>query len=301
MRPSLMPLGALRTFEVVVRHGSISAAAVELNVTHGAVSKQIRQLEQWLGQELFVRRGRRMTPTPHGVAFAKELGIGFGQISAACESYGRLRARQTLHVRAPATFAMRWLIPRLPQFYELAPSAEVHVTTTMSVWSSERSVCDVVIQRGEVTPTPFPNLKLFDEDNSVIVSPEIARHLKIRAPRDILKANHLATETRPYDWRNWLDIAGIHNKYPNILHRFDHQFIALQAALDGLGAVIGPIRVIASDVRKRRLFVPFPDIVAKGATYTAIAVNNQDSQICRKFMRWLGDIVASDMDPKSRP
>jgi len=266
MQRSSIPLGALRTFEVVVRHGSIGAAAIELHVTHGAVSKQIRQLEQWLGQELFARSGRQMTPTVHGIAFAQEIGSAFGLIDQACKSYGRLTAKQTLHVRAPATFAMRWLIPRLPQFYERHPNTEVHVTTTMTIWSPERSVCDIVIQRGDTPHLRFQGLTLFHEDNSAIISPDVAKLLEIKEPHDILKANHLATETRPFDWRNWLEAAGVHGTYPNILHRFDHQFIALQATIDGLGAMIGPVRVVADDIRKGRLCVPFLDVVAKGAT-----------------------------------
>ena len=137
MRRSL-PLNALRVFEVAARTGSYAEAGTELVLTHGAVSRQIGLLEAWLGQRLFVRTGRRMTPTPAARAFAAEVSLSFDRMTEAAEACGRPSARHLLRVSAPTTFAIRWLIPRLERFHAGAPDVEAtgvlracsrHVTT----------------------------------------------------------------------------------------------------------------------------------------------------------------------------
>lgn len=113
----LPPLNALRVFEVAARTGSYAEAGAELGLTHGAVSRQIAALENWLGQRLFVRTGRRMAATPAARAFAAEVSLSFDRVITAAEACGRLDARRIVRVSAPTTFAMRWLIPRLDGFH----------------------------------------------------------------------------------------------------------------------------------------------------------------------------------------
>lgn len=115
------PLPALKAFLAACRAGSYSAAAEELNVTHGAVSRQIQTLEDWLGQKLFERAGQRMAPTSHALAFALEVSEAFERINDAAQRYGKGSASMLLRVSAPATFAMRWLIPRLNDFHKKIP------------------------------------------------------------------------------------------------------------------------------------------------------------------------------------
>src|SRR6202453_2117301 len=102
----LPPLNALRVFEVAARTGSYAEAGAELGLTHGAVS-QIAALENWLGQRLFVRTGRRMAATPAARAFAAEVSLSFDRVTAAAQACGRPGARRILRVSAPTTFAMR--------------------------------------------------------------------------------------------------------------------------------------------------------------------------------------------------
>lgn len=125
----LPPLNALRVFEVAARTGSYAEAATQLGVTHGAVSRQIAVLEDWLGQRLFTREGRRMVATPMASAFAAEVALLFDRLAVAAEACGRPGARHILRVSAPTSFAMRWLIPRLAQYRADHPHVEVSVTT----------------------------------------------------------------------------------------------------------------------------------------------------------------------------
>ncbi len=104
-----LPLNALRVFEVAARTGSYAAAAEELGLTHGAVSRHIATLEHWLGQRLFQRGGRRMVATPVAAVFAAEVGHAFDRVAMAAQGCGRPAARRILRVSVPTSFAMRWL------------------------------------------------------------------------------------------------------------------------------------------------------------------------------------------------
>ena len=129
----LPPLHALRVFEVAARTRSFAQAGAELGLTHGAVSRQIGALETWLGQRLFVRVGRRMAATPAARAFAVEISLSFDRLVEAAEACGWPHARRVLRVSAPATFAMRWLIPRLDCFRAARPETDVAVATTTTL------------------------------------------------------------------------------------------------------------------------------------------------------------------------
>src|ERR1700761_4903617 len=144
MRP-VIPLNALRVFEVAARTGSYAEAAAELGLTHGAVSRQIAALERWLGQRLFARAGRRMVATPIARVFASEVSLSFDRLMVAAEACGRPGARRILRVSAPTSLAMRWLIPRLPDFHHAHPQIEVAVTTVTTVQEELRGGFDIAI------------------------------------------------------------------------------------------------------------------------------------------------------------
>ena len=112
----LPPLNALRIFEVAARAPSFTEAGRELHLTHGAVSRQIQLLEDALGQQLSRKEGHRMVATSHAKAFAREISAAFDHIGDAARRYGKEAASRVVRVNAPATFAMRWLIPRLADF-----------------------------------------------------------------------------------------------------------------------------------------------------------------------------------------
>lgn len=143
----LAPLATLRIFEVAVRTGSYVAAAADLGLTHGAVSRQVAALEAWLGQRLFVRVGRRMVATPAARAFATEVSLCFDHLTAAADACGRSATPRVLRVSAPTTFAIHWLIPRLERFRLLRPEVEVTVRTTTTLHDDLRGGFDVAIRR----------------------------------------------------------------------------------------------------------------------------------------------------------
>jgi LysR family glycine cleavage system transcriptional activator len=287
----LPPLNALRVFEVAARTGSYSEAGRELGLTHGAVSRQIASLESWLGQRLFVRTGRRMAATPAARAFAAEVSLSFDRIVTAAESCGRLDARRILRVSAPSTFAMRWLIPRLDRFHKQRPEVEVAVTTTTTLHEELRGGFDVAIRRGPAEQDAWPQHRAFpflSEADTLIMSAALFKRRPLRRLKEIASHVLLSTETRPGDWTDWLDRAGVVQVAEQRRHVFDHFFVTLQAVVDGFGLGIGPLPVLQKDLAAGRLVAPFPKITVPRKGYVALVPFDADkSSSLTVFIEWL--------------
>jgi DNA-binding transcriptional LysR family regulator len=287
----LPPLNALRVFEVAARMGSYAAAATELALTHGAVSRQISLLERWMGRRLFVRSGRRMIPTPVGRAFAAEVSRAFDRVTAAAEACGRPGAPHILRVSAPTSFAMRWLIPHLVTFHADHPDMEVVVTTVSTVHEELRGGFDVAIRRGSVKHNAWPQhraSRILDEVDTLIMSPTLFAQRPIRKPADV--ANHLllASETRPGDWTDWLDIAGLSHLAGHRRQLFDHFFVTFQAIVDSIGIGVGPLPMLSADIAAGRIITPLPDITVRHTGYVALVPFDADkTSPLRTFIDWL--------------
>ncbi len=257
----LPPLNALRVFEVACRTRSYAEAGVELGLTHGAVSRQIALLEIQLGQRLFVRTGRRMTPTPAARVFAAEVSLSFDRIIAAAEACGYPPARSVVRVNAPTTFAMRWLIPRLERFHAEQSDVEVAVTTATTLRDELRGGFDVAIRRGVAEQSMWPQyraLHFLDETDTLIISPALYEQAPLRQPADIAGHVLLGSETRPGDWADWLERAGLPHRVEQRHRVFDHFFVTLQAVTDGFGIGVGPLPVLQNRYRGRAVADAIP-------------------------------------------
>jgi DNA-binding transcriptional LysR family regulator len=285
------PLNALRIFEVAARTGSYAEAGAELGLTHGAVSRQIAVLEAWLGQRLFVRSGRRMTATPAARAFAAEVSLSFDRITAAAEACGRPAHRHVLRISAPTTFALRWLIPLLEEFHAGQSHVEVAVTTTTTLHDELRGGFDVAIRRGSAERGAWPQYQavpFLPEADTLIISPALFQRTPIHQPSDI--ANHvlLGSETRPGDWSDWLQRAGLPHRSEQRRRVFDHFFVTLQAVVDGLGIGIGPLPVLQTDLGAGRLLAPFPTIRVPRTGYVALVpFDANKTSVLTSFIDWL--------------
>jgi DNA-binding transcriptional LysR family regulator len=287
----LPPLNALRIFEVAARTGSYAEAGIELGLTHGAVSRQIAALEDWLGQRLFVRSGRRMMATPAARSFAAEVSLSFDRIIGAADACGRPSARRTLRVDAPTTLAMRWLIPRLDRFHADRPEVEVVVMTATTLHDELRGGFDIAIRRGVADQSVWPQyraLHFLDEADTLIVSPALQERAPLRTPADIARHTLLASETRPGDWSAWLERAGLSARPEQRRRVFDHLFVTLQAVTDGLGIGIGPLPVLERDIAAGRLLTPFAEITVPRTGYVVLTPLDADkTSSLRTFIDWL--------------
>lgn len=215
-----------------------------------------------------------MTAAPAARVFAAEVSLSFDQMTAAAEACGRPSARCLLRVSAPTTFALRWLIPRLELFHAGRPEVEVAVTTTTTLHEELRGGFDVVIRRGSAARGAWPQHRaaaFLSEADTLIISPGLFERAPLRHPGDIVSHMLLSSETRPADWTDWLERAGLPHRPEQRRRVFDHFFVTLQAVVDGLGIGVGPLPVLQTDVVAGRLLTPFPAIQVQRTGYVALA------------------------------
>ncbi|WGS52769.1 transcriptional regulator GcvA [Paraburkholderia sp. D15] len=258
MKRPLPPLNALRAFEAAGRLGSFKEAAAELHVTQGAVSQQVRLLEAWLGASLFDRHNRRVALTPAARAYLAEIGPLFEQLARATAQYGVLKAaRRTLSVNALATFTLRWLVPRLATFRAEHPDMDVNVETSNEPLESLKDSFDVVIRGGPDTFYGYTMRPFLPDDRLPVCSPALMQRVPLRTPEDLRHHTLLHTSSLPRLWPDWLASARVASLKPGAALTFDHFYLTLQAAIDGIGIAMGPSALVAGDLAAGRLVAPF--------------------------------------------
>lgn len=260
----LPPLGAMRAFEAAARHLSFTRAASELCVTQAAISHQVRQLEQWLGRELFVRRGHALELTHKGRAYLDELSLAFDRMAAATEQV-RERREGPLRITALPSFASRWLLPRLPAFRERYPEVEFRLTSSMQRWSGDDEF-DLGIRSGLGR---WPGLKadlIAREYLSPVCSPALVqRESPLTRPVDLAKVMLLHDEPRTA-WRQWCELAGVSLDLTQGV-QFSDAALVLQAAADGAGVALGRLMLAADDLRSGRLIRLFDTVLPNDYSY----------------------------------
>ncbi|MEA3087422.1 MAG: LysR family transcriptional regulator, glycine cleavage system transcriptional activator [Paraburkholderia sp.] len=258
MKRLLPPLNALRAFEAAGRLGSFKEAAAELHVTHGAVSQHVRLLEEWLGAPLFERHNRRVVLTAAARAYLKEIGPLFGQLSQATARYGLPETvSRTLSVNAPATFTLRWLVPRLAKFRAEHADVDVNVETSNESVESLKNGYGIVIRGGPDTFYGYAMRPFLAEERLPVCSPALLQRGPLRNPEDLCQHTLLHTSSLPRLWPDWLARARIAALRPAAALTFDHFYLTLQAAIDGIGIAMGPTALVADDLAAGRLVAPF--------------------------------------------
>ncbi len=272
-RRCLPPLNAVRAFEAAARLGSFKEAAAELGVTHGAVSQQVRSLEEWLGAPALFRRSvRRVVLTPAGAALLAEFSPALDRISAAVQQHGERRDDTpvaVLRVNALATFSLRWLLPRMSRFRAEHPEIEVRLTTSNDPVDALPDPFDVVIRGGPDTFHGFAARFLLSERRLPVCSPSLLSQSPLDEVADLSRHTLLHVTSMPRLWRDWLTEAGQSGLDPAASLTFDHFYLTIQAALDGLGVAMGPTALIADDLAAGRLVTPFPKISLPARSYFA--------------------------------
>lgn len=296
-RRSLPPLNAVRAFEAAARHGNLQQAGAELGVTHGAVSRQIGLLEDWLGPpSLFRQAGRRAVLTADGEALLVAVRPALDQIAGAARTHRDRRgipAGRPLRVNALATFSLRWLLPRLTLFRAAHPEITVRLTTSNDSLEALSDEFDVVIRGGPDSFHGFNALPVLAERRLPVCSPVLLERAPLRNATDLEHHTLLHVSSMPRLWRDWLTAAGCSDLQPTTAMTLDHFYLSLQAAIDGLGIAIGPTGLIADDLIAGRLVMPFPSISLPARSYYAyIPARDPMNQNAKTFCDWLTAIAA---------
>ena len=301
MRRRLPPLSSLRAFEAAARRDSFTAGADELLVTHGAISRQIASLEQWLGQPLFERVGRRVRLTQAGRDYQDAMSRAFDGMAEATRRLTEASKVKTLTMNALPTFSMRWLLPRLASFQQRHPDVALRLVTSDRPLDEAGERFDVAIRRGpDVWPgcTAAPFLAEWEVP---VMSPDLARRLPVKRAVDLAAHNLLHADTRPGAWRRWLIAAGQGDLAVTGQQRFDHFYLTLQAAADGLGVALGPLPILADELRSGRLVAPLdgPRLEARG--YWRVTPNDRAGDAgVQALSDWLDSEGRSAADPDRR-
>ncbi len=266
MSRRLPPLNALRAFEASARHLSFTLAADELAVTQGAISRHVKTLEDHFDVPLFVRGHRSLALTEEGERLLPALTDAFARIARAAEEVKSVA--QDLRIKVPPTFAIRWLIHRLPRFENRRPDIHVRLTTAWHNVDFEREDFDAAIVSAETPPANLHATLISRERLAPVCSPALLHGPKpLKMPTDLAQHRLLHPSIDGSDWRIWLAAAGVENINARDGQFFDIMDLALQAAEAGIGVAIADVMLVQADLRAGRLVIPFPIFASRGAEW----------------------------------
>ena len=288
MARRLPPLNALRTFEAAARHVSFIHAADELAVTPGAVSRQVKALEQWLGAPLFRRAHKQVSLTPLGRSYLEAVSEPLEALALATDRATRRESSRPLAIYCYPTFALRWLVPRWGRFYDAHPEIDVQLTTSLQPVDFSRDDYDAAIRVGEdLEGQPgMTARKLVDVELIPVCSPAVAAELAGAA--DLANATLLHNAPRPDDWRRWLTFAGIDDVDAGAGPRFDSLNLSIQAAIGGVGVAIGIRTLVEEELASGRLVQPFgPSRLSSRPFYLTYPSHRARDKRLAVFAEWL--------------
>lgn len=287
-------LNALRAFEAASRHGSLSAAATELSVTTGAVSRQISRLESYLDCTLFLRNPRGVALTQKGQAYAASLTDAFDRIDDATETLRSHEEPSSLSVFSFTTLAMEWLVPNLESFRNLHPEIDLKLVASSEPVGLFRGQVDVGLWIG---PEDWPGIHfdvLFNADHFPVCSPSLLESgPPLREPRDLRHHTLLYSTQRIPNWPDWLNAAGAGDVDITRELRFENSSNAYRAARDGLGVALGQRLFVAEDIAAGRLVIPLPLSIRSPESYCLVCLEKRRTERrIEAFRNWIGARVA---------
>ena len=295
----LPPLNSIRAFEAAARRGSFVEAAKDLHVTHWAIGKQIRLLEDWLGIALFERRTRGVALTDHGADLLTDVSAALSRLASAA---ARLRGPDVAHrvsgvvrVNVLSSFALRWLLPRLSKFQELYSTIEVRVSTTSRKLRYVGAAFDIGIRSGIEHGSGIRCETLMPDRRLPVCSPRILRDRPVETALDLRRHVLLHSTTTRSAWPQWLSAAGVAGLVPVRHLELDHVYLQLQAAVDGLGVALGSLPLIEADIAAGRLVCPIaaPELCADD--YQLVIRDDRASDpAVKSFRSW---ILAAAREP----
>ena len=298
MPRSLPALSSLRSFEAVARQLSFSKAAEELHVTPGAVSQQIRALEELLGARLFDRTKRSVALTDVATRMLPDIQAGLEMLSRAIDSKTGPIGARTLTISVAPSFASKWLLPRLPDFYDRHPDIDLRISATVGLADFRRDTVDLAIRLGRGSYPGLHAEPLFAEALTPMCSPELLKRKgPIKRPDDLAKHRLIHDTSVPGGgeyaaWDRWLDLAGAKQVSAHRGARFTLAELAMQEAIDGGGVVLGRVVLSEADVAAGRLVRPFEIELPLDVSYFLVRSNAATPHYEMKcFQDWLFNLV----------
>jgi LysR family glycine cleavage system transcriptional activator len=284
----LPPLSALPLFEAAARHLNFSKAASELNVTPGAISRAIKNLEDQLQVLLFERQTRSVQLTEVGEPYARAVRDVLEQLAAATALATTRHSSSTLNVSTSDGFAGRWLVPRLYRFHKSHEDIDVRISTAGKLTNFLGDGIDVAIRYGGGSYPGLQSELLTGEEVFPVCSPKLLKGTRaLRKPED-LKHHTLIRDSYPIDWKAWLDSARVKGVNPRKGLTFDSYTFAIEAAAQGEGVALGRSMLVSGDLAAGRLVRPFKhSLKAASSFYLVYPPDAIRQRKVRAFRDWL--------------
>ncbi|MHB1122594.1 MAG: transcriptional regulator GcvA [Ramlibacter sp.] len=287
----LPPLNALRAFVFTARHLSATKAAAELHVTLGAVSHQLRALEEFLGVDLFVRGHRQLTLTEAGERYFRDVSAAFDAIRTATSTLKNPGHKDMLRLRAYTTFSLRWLIPRLSRFYAENRAVELILSTGVEPVDFSREKLDFAIRLGRGDWPDVTAEKLIPNVLAPVCSPALLQRGPLAKPAD-LKQHVLLQSIYPErrdDWSEWLRDQGVDVAEDFSFLYFESSALSYQAAIEGQGFAMAQLALVEEELNTGRLVCPFSSYLDKGdfTYYLVYPENRRLTPQMQRFRDWL--------------
>ncbi|OIQ40375.1 MAG: transcriptional regulator [Roseobacter sp. MedPE-SWde] len=284
----LPSLTHLRCFDSAARHQSFTAAGEEIGLTQSAVSKKVKELEADLGFALFQRVGRGVVLTAAGASLAADLAQDLGALRNSVQKAVAAGAgRSALRIAVLPTFANRWLIPRLPDFFTRHPEIELSLSTRLEPFDFARDPFDLAIHYGRDNWPGARMVELFGEQMVPIAAPELF------ASHDLANVNRLTDvplvhlESRSDAWADWFLAADMRGQPRQDGRYFDQYSMVIGAATAGLGAAIVPFDMVAAELDAGSLVqLPGP-VLRSSKRYYLTRPHGAAPEAVRKFETWI--------------
>ena len=237
MKRVLPPLNSLRAFEAAARHRSIVGAADELNVSPGAASRHVHNLEEYVGTPLFRRTKNGLILTKVGIAFAATASDLFDTLHEATLRARNESSRSVVKLRVTPTVAIRWLMPRMASFYGAHPDIDVQMTTAYAPVDFDRDDADLGIRLGSGVWQGHEVIRVLDEELMPICVPNLRDQEVPQTPDDLGRNTLLHSTMRPNDWRDWCSVFAPNVDWSRAL-RLENSVMVYQAASLGMGIAV---------------------------------------------------------------
>lgn len=282
---------SLRAFEAAARHQSFTRAAIELNLTQTAISHQIKNLEDLLQLPLFTRHRNAIRLTDAGHEYLASVRSVINQITVATDRVLDANRGNVLSVACLTAFAVKCLIPHLKEFRRRFPDILLRIGTVVSFDLLQHHDYDVAIRYGTGEWRGFVSHKIADEEVFPVCSPRLLKSgFKLRRPEDLRKHTVIRTSSFALrdDWPMWLEHAGVPNLAFADEIACDLLFPSIQAAVDGLGIVMGRTAVVAADLASGLLVEPFSVRLPSAAGYHVVSpIERANLPMVEAFRDWV--------------
>lgn len=287
-RGELPSIDGLAAFVAAAEHGSFTRAADQLNLSQGAISRQVRELESRLGVRLFERIRQRIVLTDAGRLYLSQVKKTLDDLASAARSAASLSNSTILNLVALPTFAGRWLVPRLSSFQKQNPAITIHITTRQSPIDYATEPFDAAVFHGAPHWPGTISYHLFDEDMVAVASPKLGAGLTIKTANDVAKFSLLHNIGSRLRWAEWMNAAGVEVFDPLRGHTYQNYAMVAQAATAGLGIALLPRYLVEEDIDAKRLEIvarQFADL--RTAYHLILPETRASSNAVQAFTKWL--------------